>query len=260
MNDTLPVLNFQRGNAKLGTNISTFSLPAGHSCPFAKECRSKFELSIGKLVDGKLVDGKHCKFRCYAAMEERYPAVQKSRWHNFNIIKGIKSLDKTARIIFESIHDTNRIRIHTSGDFFSETYFLAWLLVASKLPEIKFYSYTKAIPFLVDHKRFIPKNLTFTSSFGGTHDHLIKTHQLRFAEVVFSEAEAKEKGLKIDHDDSLAYSGKESFALLLHGVQPKKSLAATTWNKLNKSGHGYSMKKRILRKDKYDNELEVAIV
>ncbi len=31
------LLKFQKGNAKLDKSIHTFSLPAGHSCPFAFE-------------------------------------------------------------------------------------------------------------------------------------------------------------------------------------------------------------------------------
>ena len=65
--------------------------------------------------------------------------------------------------------------------------------------------------------------------------------------VVFSEAEAKEKGLEIDHDDSHAAVPEwrhNSFALLVHGVQPKGSKAAEALKilKRDKVKHSYSRK------------------
>lgn len=35
------------------------------------------------------------------------------------------------------------VRIHESGDFFSDEYMLAWLNVMKKFPQVKFYTYTK---------------------------------------------------------------------------------------------------------------------
>src|SRR5689334_14368612 len=78
-------LNFGSGNAKLSAGIATFSLPAGHTCPFAKECFSKADK-----VTGKIIDGAHCKFRCFAASQECvYPSVRSSRWKNFDRLKGL---------------------------------------------------------------------------------------------------------------------------------------------------------------------------
>ena len=58
---------------------------------------------------------------------------------------------------------------------------------------------------------------------------------------MFSEQEAIDKGLEIDHDDSHAAFGKESFALLLHGTQPKGSAASQALSLLRKQGkRGYS--------------------
>ncbi len=46
------------------------------------------------------------------------------------------------------------------------------------------------------------------------------------AVVVYSEQEAADKGLEIDQDDEHAAFGKEDFALLIHGTQPKGSASA----------------------------------
>lgn len=130
------------------------------------------------------------------------------------------------------------VRIHVSGDFFSQTYFDAWLQVAKNNPSILFYAYTKALPLLVKRLNDIPNNFRLTASYGGTHDHLISKHNLKFAKVVKSVEEANKLRLKIDHDDSLAYGSSKSFALLVHGQQPAGSVWAKAWTTLKKLGIG----------------------
>ena len=86
-----------------------------------------------------------------------------------------------------------------------------------------------------------------TASRGGHHDELIDAEDLKCAEVVFSEEEAAEKELEIDHDDSHAAYGDESFALLIHGTQPKGSEASQALQKLRKAGKGgYSNKRKAV--------------
>ena len=65
--------------------------------------------------------------------------------------------------------------------------------------------------------------------------------------------QAKELGLEIDHDDTHAYKGDVSFALLIHGSQPKGSEASNALQELKKEGWtGYTkkgeVKKRFLKK------------
>jgi hypothetical protein len=92
----------------------------------------------------------------------------------------------------------------------------------------------------------VPDNFVLTASVGGKFDDLIDKHDLRSARVVFSEAEAESLGLAIDHDDSLAMTHGPSFALLLHGSQPKGSEASDAWTKLRKEGKsGYNAKKKV---------------
>lgn len=231
-------LKFGNGNAKLSTAIATFSLPAGHSCPFAKECLSKAD----KLT-GRITDGKHCQYRCFAATAEaRHTSVRKSRWHNFNLLRG-KTVEKLTELIQASLpKGFSFVRVHVSGDFFNERYFLAWLNVALNNPLVTFYGYTKATPFLVKFKQYIPRNFRFTASKGGTCDNLIARHKLRSAEVVFSVKEAESKGLEIDHDDSHAITADKSFALLLHGTQPAGTKAGEAWKSIQKTVGGYNDK------------------
>lgn len=213
----------------------TFSLPAGYSCPFAHDCQSRADR-----VTGRITDGKHTQFRCYAATQEaRGTNLRNSRHRNFDLLRKLGSGDMY-ELIRESLieHDgwDNRsvIRVHVSGDFFNPAYFNAWQKVAFETPFNLYYAYTKSVPYVVSALTDCKKvgvdepavNFKVVVSRGGTHDHLIEEHGLRSAEVVFSEHEAEEKGLVIDHDDTTAAFTDESFALLIHGQQPKGSDAA----------------------------------
>jgi hypothetical protein len=54
--------------------------------------------------------------------------------------------------------------------------------------------------------------------------------------VVYTPEEAKELGLKIDVDDTLAWGTDDNFALLLHGGQPAGSEAAKAIKQNKKTG------------------------
>lgn len=234
-------LKFGLGNAKLSAAIATFSLPAGHTCPFAKECLSK-----ANRLTGRITDGKHCRFRCFAATQETmFSTLRHARWHNFDLLRSNPTVERMAALIQRSLPwGLTMVRTHVSGDYYNEKYFLAWVNVAYNNPLMTFYGYTKATPFMVKYKKFIPSNFRFTASYGGTCDNLIAKHRLKSAVVVLSIAEAKAKGLELDHDDSHAFGeDKQNFALLLHGTQPKNTIAAAAMNALRKQGlNGYSEK------------------
>lgn len=214
----MELLSFGKGNAKLGKKVFTFSLPAGWTCPNALDCLSKANEETGKITDGKLM-----KFRCFAASAEAvYPAVRKSRWKNFRLLKEAENM---AKLIQASLPKKSEIiRIHVSGDFFNKDYFLAWLHVAKNNPSIKFYFYTKMVRYVWEYKKSFPDNFIYTVSRGGKEDNLIVG--LRESIVVFSEKEASDKKLEIDHDDSHAMTQGQSFALLIHGIQPAGSEAS----------------------------------
>ena len=86
--------------------------------------------------------------------------------------------------------------------------------------------YTKSLPFWVHRLDSINignfPNMELIASRGGTKDKLINVYGLREAIQVDTEKEAMDKGLEIDTTDYLACYGKESFALLIHGTQPKR--------------------------------------
>jgi hypothetical protein len=232
------LLKFGKGNAKLGKKVVTFSLPAGHSCPFALDCLSKSDKETGKITDGK-----ETIFRCFAASSEAvYKNVRLSRWHNFELLKTAKNTENITNLILQSLpKKCDIVRIHVSGDFFNMSYLQAWVNVAKLLPDTLFYAYTKSLVYLIGLE--LPENLSITASKGGKLDKLITENNMKFAEVVYSEQEAKDKNLLIDHDDSLAMYAKNSFALLIHGTQPKNSKGSKAIKEMKLKGTKFSYSK-----------------
>ena len=118
-------------------------------------------------------------------------------------------------------------------------------------PDKLFYAYTKSLLYWMKHKAWADKidNFILTASRGGYHDDLIEKHNLRESVVVFSEDEAHERNLEIDHNDSHAAVPDwefNDFALLIHGTQPAESEAAEALKvlKKNKVKHSYSKKRK----------------
>jgi hypothetical protein len=164
-------------------------------------------------------------------------------WNNFDLIKTAlnEGWMDCAQLIEDSLPKKfDVVRVHVGGDYFNEAYLLAWIEVAKRNPEKLFYSYSKSLHFFKQYA--LPENLVLTASRGGKYDDLIDEQAWKESVVVYSEEEAKQKGLEIDHDDSHAL-GKKSFALLLHGTQPKGSEASKALQALRKLGKGgYSSK------------------
>jgi hypothetical protein len=218
------MLKFGMGNAKLDENIATFSLPAGYTCPGAKECMA---MSVKKKGKFSLVTGPDSRYACFAASQELIAvSVRKQRWQNYGKLLsagkrgGIPAM--TELLALSIPVGALAVRIHVSGDFFSEDYFRAWCAVAKEMAPQPFYAYTKSIAHWVKFKHEIPDNFTLVASRGGKNDELIDEHELREVSVVFHPSEAELANLEIDHTDALAMdSTVKNFALLLHGVQLK---------------------------------------
>lgn len=236
------LLSFSFGNAKLPKWVASVSLPSGHSCPGALECKSRRNLTTGKIEDGK-----HCKFRCFSATQEvAFNTTWNQRLRNWHLIRSLNSNEMVDLISASLPSRYAYIRLHVGGDFFNQSYFDAWVEVAQRTPTVLFYGYTKSLTFWVRRLSNIPENLVLTASRGGKHDLLIEQCGLREAVVVYHPDEAKALGLEIDHDDSHAMRRGGNFALLIHGVQPKGSDASTAIKRLNAENvhYGYDRNAR----------------
>jgi len=244
------VLGFSKNNAKL--EWPYFSLPAGYTCPFATVCKNfpaKWEGPIkgGKFKrpaswDKNIKPGPQAEIMCYAARAQgQYPGANVQAFKNLDLLKKMKTKEKMANLIIKSMEyhglaNTDILRIHEAGDFFSQDYLDAWIEVAKRMPQTLFYAYTVSLPYYMARKDSLPKNFKIIASMDKHNEKFILDNGLRYSRVVGSEEEARELGLPIDVDDSIAWGSDDNFALVIHGSQPKGSEAAETLKQNRKSG------------------------
>lgn len=113
-------------NSKLKKDgIAAFGLPAGHTCPGAGTCK---------------------RF-CYACKGMyRFPCVEQSRFSNLMATFNLKAFVADMIAEVDKIkHKIKAIRIHDSGDFYTQAYLDAWVKIAKAQPTVKFYCYTTSL-------------------------------------------------------------------------------------------------------------------
>jgi hypothetical protein len=191
-------------------------------------------------------------------MAETRPAVREARWHNWDLLRETMHMNGNQAMLLRDLIDLSLsmqpskklLRIHESGDFWTENYMRAWIMVAQERPKQTFYAYTKSLGMWLNLKDIIPSNFYLTASQGGTLDYLIPKYPevfQRIAYVVYTEEEAQERGLEIDHSDELCL-GTKPFALLVHGSQRAGSEASKALSKRKKEGGfiGYGKSNKTL--------------
>ncbi|SRR5579885_987108 len=111
-----------RGNDKIGSDIFAFNLPAVRTCPaMSAACRSE----------------------CYARRNRwRFPGVKAALRRNLDAARRADFAEQMAREIVR--RGVAVIRIHASGDFFSEAYVRQWTAVAAVAPAVTLYAYTRS--------------------------------------------------------------------------------------------------------------------
>lgn len=138
------VTNAVSPNGKTPTIANTFGLPSGksYSCPGATSV---------------------CEKVCYAGkLEKIYKGVKDVLLNNWELLRNADQLEMEA-LLFQMIDEFDKdcdkrnaeklFRIHWDGDFFNETYTLAWKNVIKAFPSIQFWVYTRsdfAVPILQD--------------------------------------------------------------------------------------------------------------
>lgn len=179
--------------------VYEWNLPTGWTCPYAKECLVKVNRETGKFTNDS------DSYRCYAASAERFPGVRNMRWNNFTFASngGVPELPKKAE----------HVRIHSSGDFFSQKYFDMWLQLCRDNPDVEFWAYTKSLKYWVARIDEIPSNLVLTASYGGKTDHLIEEYNLKHT-IVIPSKKFMENDWPIDYNDDEARIPNVNFYLL----------------------------------------------
>jgi hypothetical protein len=170
----------------------------------------------GRFADGRTYNtcpsAGICAQLCYARTGTyRFPAVLRRHEQNLQfVLDDLPGWEAamTAELGSPRFHGA-WVRIHDSGDFFSDAYTLAWLRIAAERPNTKFYAYTKEVERfrrLVTPRRL--SNLKWVFSLGGTQDHTLDAGVDRVADVFPTEEAIAAAGWHSQRaDDRLAVVG-----------------------------------------------------
>jgi Gene product 88 len=166
----------------------------------------------GRLADGRTYNtcpsAGVCRHVCYARHGTYLWPVVKDR-HEANlrfVLDDLAGWEAAMIVELGSVKFAGGwVRIHDSGDFFSDEYLLAWLRIIHARPEVNFYAYTKEVDRF---RRLVepvpPSNLRWVYSYGGTQDAALDPEVDRVADVFPTEAAIAEAG----------WSSQQAFDLL----------------------------------------------
>lgn len=187
-----------------GGNVAianTFGLPAGkdYSCPSQTA---------------------YCERICYAGkLEKIYKGVRSTLMHNWNLLKDAsynEMFDLLNEMIYSFEDDCHRrnaernFRIHWDGDFFSQDYLDAWVMVILEHPFTKFWVYTRVESAALDLHAIQPKNLNYYYSADPDNLHIAR--------------ELQDKGIKIAYVGNTFAEGKEVFVTATKCPENNKAL------------------------------------
>jgi len=204
--DSLPEnIALSDGNSKLKkSGIVSFNLIPIIHCPLAGACKSFCYATVGQQAFASGVKRRAAAFKATlnpAFVQNMHAEI--ARWK-----RKIKA-----------------IRVHDSGDFYSMDYLKAWLEIARLNPDVRFYAYTKSLPFV--HKAFelglVPSNFRLIQSVGGLADSRIR-QDLPHARIFGTLDELQSAGYAdaSETDDASAFGDSPFIGLVVHGARKGK--------------------------------------
>lgn len=106
--------------------------------------RSPTATCCARDADGNTIASRACRPVCYAwgKMRQYHGALQRQADRNDRIVQ----LDEFPDLVIAAIRccRTRCLRIHSTGDFDTERYVLAWLQVATACQDVEFLAYTRS--------------------------------------------------------------------------------------------------------------------
>ena len=204
--DTLPAnIKLSDGNSKLKkSGIVSFNLIPITHCPLAGACKAFCYATVGQQAFASGVKRRAAAFKATLApdfVQAMHSEIQ--RWK-----KKIRA-----------------VRVHDSGDFYSMDYLKDWLEIARLNPDVKFYAYSKSLPFI--HKAYdqglVPPNFRLIQSVGGLADSRIR-HDLPHARIFSTLDELVNAGYAdaSETDDVSAFTDTLYVGLVVHGARKGK--------------------------------------
>lgn len=221
------VLRWGKNNSKLtclahttGRKVASFDLLAGYTCPAANICKSFAK-------HGRVELGENAEFVCYAARTEAiYRNSFEAHKANLNYVNTHTTEEIASALISDIVTlGLGIVRIHASGDLYNLKYAKAWLLVASALPDVLFFGYTKIYSMYRLMTDCNIPNLSFAFSMGSRDDKMVQDKDVTCT-VITSQEQAVSFPHDIicgNHKDQEGYSidfhyicNRRSFGIALH--------------------------------------------
>jgi hypothetical protein len=199
--------------------LYNFGIPAFQSADGTRTCPNAGACAVGCYAR----QGAYVWPAVKAAYEARLETTRNAATFYLLMVDEIKTKLKTA----DRQGKTLVIRIHDSGDFYSQSYFDSWIGIIQSFPRVKFYAYTKQVEMLKDVK--LPPNFALNFSFGGKQDALIDANKMSNSRVFETAAELNRAGYTdTSEDDLYAATGRglRLIGLVYHGA---KSFKNTKW-------------------------------
>ncbi len=185
----------------LGVRVFNFGIPAYKSasgkltCPFAKDCVKFCYARKGAYTWGNVKP----------AFEKRYELSKTDEFVDAMIAEILKK-------------KPDYVRVHDSGDYYSEAYLKKWLMIAELLPDVRFYSYTNSVAML--QKTKLPNNFDIIYSDSGKQVDLIDRAIHRHTRIFDSLEDLEQAGYvnasKSDLYATKWYSNNHKVGLIKH--------------------------------------------
>jgi len=168
--DTLPLPRVTDTNSKMEKTSKVLRRLLGKRAKAVSfNIPASIDFRIGDAQFNTCPQAGACKSVCYArsgqmALEDAIRVRVDNLWSTLRP-DFVERVSESIRS-FKSTH----VRIHDSGDFYSQKYLESWIEVARGMPEIVFYAYTKSLDLCWNDA---PSNLRIVQSEGGKLDLLI---------------------------------------------------------------------------------------
>ncbi len=208
------IIHLTDGNGKMKytgkanhCHVWTFSIPAGHTCPFKGACVRFCYASTGNYTCPE-------PRACYA---RNLAFSQNPHFASFMLAEVREAARLDAKRGLNTV-----IRLHDTGDFYSRKYLADWIEIAHNcrdLLNVSFYAYSKSVPWVQEVQDLFPRNFEVILSECGTHDHLLPKAHARVVPVGYVPTEGEFLGGKDDLANLRAIRRGETLCLEAHGAR-----------------------------------------
>lgn len=195
-----------------GVRVVNFGIPAGFSRAGLKVCPNMALCARGCYAK----QGTYVWTPVRAAYEWRLAQTLESGF--------VGAMGSALQVARPKNGDGLVVRIHDSGDFYSEEYYKKWERIAQANPRVLFYAYTKMVSMTNNwrsYRRIHAPNFRIIHSYGGTEDTAIDRRRSH-SRVFDSYSELEAAGYTSAMDDDIIATESIKIGLVYHGANGKR--------------------------------------